>query len=94
MIDELFVTENIEQVYALVILKPFSEKAMRADRNQVKKKFAQANKAVEKFHFPGHVSKKYHETCDPLKMSCFNDINSPIHQFASKRLQSYINLHK
>ena len=89
MIDELFVTENIEQVYALVILKPFSEKAKRADRNQVKKKFAQANKAVEKFHFPGHVSKKYHETCDPLKMSCFNDIDSPVCEQTFAKLNKF-----
>lgn len=51
MIDELFVTENIEQVYALVILKPFSEKAKRADRNQVKKKFAQETRQWTSFTF-------------------------------------------
>ena len=112
MIDELFGTENIEQVYALVIeylseleeqdkiidkvlyddmchLKPFSEKAKRADRNQVTKKFAQANKAVDKFHFPGHVSKKCHETCDPFKMSCFNDINSPVCEQTFAKLNKF-----
>ena len=51
MIDELFVTENIEQVYALVILKPFSEKSKRADRNQVKKKFAQETRQWTSFTF-------------------------------------------
>ena len=51
MIDELFVTENIEQVYALVILKPFSEKAKQADRNQVKKNLPRQTRQWKSFTF-------------------------------------------
>ena len=45
-------------------LKPFSEKHEVMGQNNVTEMFWKAHKAVDKFHFPGHVSKKCHETCD------------------------------
>jgi hypothetical protein len=70
-------------------LKPFSENKSRMDQNEITRKFGASNKVVDKFHFPGHVSKKCHETCDPYKMECFNDINSPICEQVFSRLNKF-----
>ena len=70
-------------------MKPFSEKESIMNKNEITRKFGEANKAVDKFHFPGHVSKKCHETCDPYKMECFNDINSPICEQVFSRLNKF-----
>ena len=70
-------------------LKPFSEKKIVMDQNEVTRSFGAAYKAVDKFHFPGHVSKKCHETCDPYKMPCFDDINSPVCEQVFSRLNKF-----
>ena len=57
-------------------LKPFSEKEDLMNKNETTKHFGESRKAVDKFHFPGHVSQKCHDTCDPYKMDCFNNKNS------------------
>ena len=58
-------------------------------QNEVTEMFGKAHKAVDKFHFPGHVSKKCHETCDPYKMPCFDDINSPVCEQVFSRLNKF-----
>ena len=70
-------------------LKPFSEKKSMMDQNAITKQFGESSKAVDKFHFPGHVSKKCHETCDPYKMKCFDDINSPVCEQVFSRLNKF-----
>ena len=59
------------------------------EQNDVTRKFGAAHKAVDKFHFPGHVSKKCHETCDPYQMPCFDDINSPVCEQVFSRLNKF-----
>ena len=70
-------------------LKPYSEKESVMGQNDVTEIFGKAHKAVDKFHFPGHVSKKCHETCDPYKMPCFDDINSPVCEQVFSRLNKF-----
>ena len=72
-----------------ILMAFLSEKKSVMDQNDVTRKFGAAHKAVDKFHFPGHVSKKCHETCDPYKMPCFDDINSPVCEQVFSRLNRF-----